>query len=239
MQQGVLKIARRHFQRRDDDRGKSLRINERIRVSPVRLIDQNNEQIGVIETGKAQQMAREAGLDLVEVAPGSKPPVCRIMDYGKWKYQQKKKEAKAKAHSKQNELKEVRLRPSTDDHDKQLKMDRARAFLEEGHKVQFTMMFKGRQNAHKDIGFRQFQEIAQELIDMAKVEVNPRTMGRRMTMIVAPLAKSDQSRQKPKSDKPKPDSKPPAEGGEAAAPPPPAPPQAPAPLPAGRPADAG
>jgi translation initiation factor IF-3 len=150
--------------------------------------------VGIVETSRAQQMAREAGLDLVEVAPGSRPPVCRIMDYGKWKYQQKKKEAKAKAHSKQSELKEVRLRPSTDEHDKQLKMDRARRFLDEGHKVQFTMMFRGRQMAHKDIGFRQFEEISQALSHIAKVEVPPRSMGRRMTMIIAPLAKTEQTR---------------------------------------------
>jgi len=192
--EGDRKIARRPYHRRDDDKGKNLRINERIRVSPIRLIDQDNEQVGIVETSKAQQMAREAGLDLVEVAPGSRPPVCRIMDYGKWKYQQKKKEAKAKAHSKQSELKEVRLRPSTDDHDKQLKMDRARRFLDDGHKVQFTMMFRGRQMAHKDIGFRHFEEISQALSNVAKVEVPPRSMGRRMTMIIAPLAKTEQTR---------------------------------------------
>jgi len=144
----ITTIARRRFIKREDDRGKSLRINERIRLSPVRLIGEDNEQVGVIETDKAMAMAKEAGLDLVEVSPNSRPPVCRIMDYGKWKYQQKKKEAKAKAHSKQSELKEVRLRPGTDEHDLQIKMDRAKDFLEEGHKVQFTMMFRGRQMAH-------------------------------------------------------------------------------------------
>ena len=147
------------------------------------------------------QMAREAGLDLVEVAPNVRPPVCRIMDYGKWKYQQKKKEAKAKSHTKQSELKEIRVRPSTDDHDLELKMNRTREFLGEGHKVQFTMMFKGRQMAHRNIGFDQFRLLADQLQDIAKVEVPPRSMGRRMTMIVAPLSKSERSN-KDRKEKP-------------------------------------
>lgn len=150
-------------------------------------------------------MARQVGLDLVEVSPEARPPVCKIIDYGKWKYQQSKKEQKAKSHAKQSELKEVRLRPSTDDHDMNIKLDRARRFLGEGHKVQFTMMFRGRQNAHKDIGYRQFQELAAQFADVAKVEVPARSMGRRMTMIVAPLSKQDQQKQqqKAKADKEK------------------------------------
>ena len=157
--------------------------------------------MGVVETDKAMAMAREAGLDLVEVAPNSRPPVCRIMDYGKWKYQQKKKEAKAKAHSKQSELKEVRMRPGTDDHDLKIKMDRARDFLEEGHKVQFTMMFRGRQMAHKDIGYRGFEDVARDLDEIAKIEVPPRSMGRRMTMILAPLAKGERNKAKAEKEK--------------------------------------
>lgn len=161
-------------------------MNERVRISPIRLIDQNNEQVGVIDTKQAQKQAREAGLDLVEVAPNSDPPVCRIMDYGKWKYAQKKKEQKAKAHAKQSELKEVRLRPSTDEHDLQIKTERARGFLKEGHKVQFTILFRGRQMAHRDIGFEQFEQIAEQFGDMARVEMQPRVQGRRMTMTLAP-----------------------------------------------------
>jgi translation initiation factor IF-3 len=161
--------------------------------------------VGIVETDKAQQMARDAGLDLVEVAPNVRPPVCRIMDYGKWKYQQRKKEAKAKSHARQSELKEIRLRPGTDDHDMKIKMERTRAFLEEGHKVQFTMMFRGRQMAHKDIGFANFRKIAGELEDIAKVEVPPRSMGRRMTMIVAPLPKGERKARPKEPDKPQPD----------------------------------
>jgi translation initiation factor IF-3 len=198
-QSGDFIIARGRFIRREQDTSKNLRINERIRISPVRLIDADNNQVGIIDTHEAQSMARQAGLDLVEVAPGARPPVCRIMDYGKWKYQQRKKEAKAKAHSKQSELKEVRLRPSTDSHDMDIKSSRAREFLSEGHKVQFTLMFKGRQMAHRNIGFNRFREIASEFEDVAKVEVPPRSMGRRMTMILAPIGKQAQQ-SKPKGD---------------------------------------
>ena len=167
-----------------------MRVNERIRISPIRLIDENNEQAGVIETYEAQKRARAAGLDLVEVAPNSSPPVCRIMDYGKWKYQQKKKEAKAKSHAKQSEIKEVRLRPGTGDHDVQIKTDKARDFFGEGHKVQFTILFRGRQMAHRDIGFRMFERIADLFADIAHVEMSPRIQGRRMTMLMAPGVKT-------------------------------------------------
>ncbi len=199
---GDTAIARGRFQRREQDTSKNLRINERIRISPIRLIDQDNNQVGIIETPEAMAMAREAQLDLVEVAPQARPPVCRIMDYGKWKYQQRKKEAKAKSHAKQSELKEVRLRPSTDTHDMDIKSSRARDFLADGHKVQFTLMFRGRQMAHREIGFQRFREITQAFEDVAKVEVPPRMMGRRMTMIIAPLGKQ------PSKPKPKPDAKP-------------------------------
>lgn len=137
------------------------------------------------------------------------------MDYGKWMYQQKKKEQKAKTHSKQSELKEVRLRPGTDPHDIQIKSAKARDFFDEGHKVQFTILFRGRQMAHRDIGFKLFEKIADDFADCAHVEVSPRSQGRRMTMMMAPGMKT----------KPKPPEAPPAR--EPASPPP-----APAPQPA-------
>lgn len=146
-------------------------------------------------------MARDAGLDLVEVAPNSRPPVCRIMDYGKWKYQQRKKEQKAKSHSKQAELKELRFRPKTDDNDRRIKVEKARAFLSDGHKVQFTMIFRGREMAHRNIGLDIFRELAAEFEDLAKVEVAPRIMGRRMTMLLAPLGKTAKAaKPKPKAE---------------------------------------
>ncbi len=183
---GGRTIARGRFQPPVRPTGKQLRINDFIRITPIRLIDENDEQVGVIETIEAKRRAREAGLDLVEVAPQSSPPVCRIMDYGKWKYSQKKKEQKARSHSKQSELKEVRLRPKTDDHDLKIKTDRARDFLGEGDKVQFTMLFRGREMMHRDLGIITLREIRDLLADSSKVESEPRLMGKRMTMVLAP-----------------------------------------------------
>ena len=178
------------------DTGKRLRVNDLIRISPVRLIDENDAQVGVVELDDAKSRAKAAGLDLVEVAPQSRPPVCRIMDYGKWKYHQRKKEQKAKSHAKQSELKGVRLRPSIDDHDLDIKVAHARSFLEDGNKVQFVMLFKGRQMAHQDIGRRTMQDIVAKLEEVSKVEAFPKMMGRRMTMVLAP----DRKAPAPKSD---------------------------------------
>jgi len=155
-------------------------------MSPIRLIDENNEQVGVIDLDEAKRRAREAQLDLVEVSPGSAPPVCRIMDYGKWKYAQKKKEQKAKSHAKQSELKGVRLRPKIDPHDLEIKVNKAREFLEDGDKVQFTMLFRGREMAHRDLGMQSMQRIIEILADISKVESPPRMQGRRMTMLLSP-----------------------------------------------------
>ena len=132
------------------------------------------------------QRAKAAGLDLVEVAPATRPPVCRIMDYGKWKYQQRKKEQKARSHSKQSELKEVRLRPKIDEHDLSIKTEKARQFLQEGDRVQFTLQFRGREMAHQELGLKTLHDVRDKLSDMSKVETAPRMMGRRMTMILVP-----------------------------------------------------
>ncbi|MFW6060777.1 MAG: translation initiation factor IF-3 [Phycisphaeraceae bacterium] len=167
-------------------------MNDLIRISPIRLIDENNEQVGIVETDEAKRRAREAGLDLVEVAPTAKPPVCRIMDYGKWKYQQRKKEQKAKSHAKQSELKGVRLRPAIDDHDLDIKVNKARDFLEDGDKVQFTMLFRGRQMAHQDLGMKTMEQIYHRLEDIAKIEAHPRMQGRRMTMLLSPDKRTPQ-----------------------------------------------
>lgn len=152
----------------------------------VRLIDENDQQVGIVEIMEAKRRAREAALDLVEVSASSSPPVCRIMDYGKWKYSQKKKEQKARSHSKQSELKEVRVRPKTDDHDLGIKMERAREFLTHGDKVQFTMLFRGREMMHRELGIQSLNEVRDALADVSKVESPPRVMGRRMTMVLSP-----------------------------------------------------
>ncbi len=183
-------IARRRFHPQQRETGKRLRINRQINISPVRLIDDDDQQIGVVDIEEALNRAREAGQDLVEVAPQARPPVCRIMDYGKWKYQQRKKEQKAKSHSKQSELKEVRLRPKIDDHDLAIKLEKAREFLGDGDKVQFTMLFRGREMAHRDLGVRMMNEIRDGLGDISKVDSPPRPMGRRMTMVLSPERKT-------------------------------------------------
>jgi translation initiation factor IF-3 len=191
-------IARGRFRPQPRDTGKKLRINDQIRVSPVRLIDEEDNQIGVVETSDAKDRATEAGLDLVEVSPTASPPVCKIMDYGKWKYAQAKKEQKAKSHAKKSELKGMRLRPNIDDHDLKFKTDKAREFLEDGDKVQFVMLFRGRQMAHQDLARRTMLDIVDLLEPVSKVEQPPKMMGRRMTMLLTPDRKKPQ--EKPKAE---------------------------------------
>ena len=165
-----------------------MKINGGIRVDSVRLVDEENNQIGIVPTHDALFRAREAGLDLVEVAPTSDPPVCRIMDYGKWQYQQKRKLREAhKKHPKHaTTLKEIRLRPETDTHDLEIKQKRARQFLEKGHKVQFTVFFRGRQMLHKDHGYNLLAKIAEDMQEIAKIEVSSKMTGRRMTLLLVP-----------------------------------------------------
>jgi len=149
------------------------------------LIDAEDNQVGVVSTDEARRMADEAGLDLVEVQPNADPPVCRIMDYGKFKYAQKKKErgnAKAKAHS---TLKELRVRPAIDEHDLEYRLVQGRKFLEEGHKVQVVCIFRGRQRAHPEMGYRVMDRVAEVLGDISKIETRPKMNGPRMTMLLA------------------------------------------------------
>ena len=155
------------------------------------MIDEEDNQAGVVELEDAKRRADDAGLDLVEVSPGKpgadgRPPVCKIMDYGKWKYAQQKKEQKAKAHAKKSELKGMRLRPNIDTHDLELKVKKAREFLEDGDKVQFVMLFRGRQMAHKGLALGQMRNICEMLDDVSKIEQDPKMMGRRATMLLAP-----------------------------------------------------
>lgn len=163
-------------------------MNDRIRSQTVRLIDENETQVGVVEIQDALQRARDAGLDLVEVARDSHPPVCRILDYGKWKYEQSKKDKANKAKSKTAELKEVRLGRSMkiDPHDIQIRLNQARRFLMDGHKVQIVQNFRGREMMHKDRGYDRMRMIVDQMEDIAKLETPPRMAGRRMTMILAP-----------------------------------------------------
>jgi len=166
---------------------KGLRINGGIRADKVRLVDAENNQVGIVERLFALEKSREANLDLVEVSPTSDPPVCRIMDYGKWVYEQKRKirEARKKTHH-TGSLKEVRMRPETDTHDIEVKVKHAREFIEKGHKVQFTLIFRGRQMLHQDKGREVLNGIVETMSDVAKVDRSGEMMGKRMTMVIAP-----------------------------------------------------
>jgi translation initiation factor IF-3 len=163
-------------------------MNERIRRSPVRLIGEDGDMIGVVPVEEALQRARDAELDLVEISPDADPPVCRILDYGKFRYEQSKKEKAQKAKTKALEMKEVRLGRSMkiDPHDVSIRVDQARHFLVEGHKVQIVQNFRGREMMHRNRGDDRMEDIANQLSDVAKVEMPPRMAGRRMTMILAP-----------------------------------------------------
>jgi len=168
------------------DRGKDhQRINDQIRISPVRLIGPNGEQVGVVPTQQALDMARDANLDLVEVAAVERPPVCKIMDYGKFKFAQKQK-AKEKTKSHQQKLKEIRLRPKTGDHDIDTKIVQARKFLEHKDKVLVYVLFKGRELQHIEEGKRILEVVLEKLGDLAKVEKAPGMEGKRMSAMLAP-----------------------------------------------------
>lgn len=160
------------------------RMNEQIRLSPIRLIGAQGEQLGIVPTAQAMDMAREAGLDLVEVAPTDRPPVCKIMDYGKHRYEQSRKQHKQKTH--QQKLKEIRVRPKTGDHDIDTKINQARKFLEHKDKVLVNVLFRGRELQHIEEGRRIIEAILAKLVDCAKVEKSPSMEGKRMTAMLAP-----------------------------------------------------
>jgi translation initiation factor IF-3 len=152
----------------------------------VRLIGADGEQVGVIQTRDALVMAQEVGLDLVEVAPTAKPPVCRIMDYGKFKYEQSKKDRKARQNQQTTTIKEVKFRPRIDQHDYDFKVANARKFLEAKDKVKLTIQFRGREMAHKEFGHRLLDRVLADLADVALVEAPPRSEGRFIHTVVAP-----------------------------------------------------
>jgi translation initiation factor IF-3 len=159
------------------------RVNRQIRIPEIRLIDEKGEQVGIVSTIEALKRAEEAGQDLVEVSPTARPPVCRIMDFGKFKYAQRKKERGG--HKTSSQLKELRVRPAIDPHDLEYRLDAGRKFLEQGHKVQVVCIFRGRQMAHPEHGYAVMKRVAETLGDISKVESPARLMGRRMTMLLA------------------------------------------------------
>ena len=159
------------------------RVNRQIRVPQVRLINAANEQVGVVTIEEARRIADDAGLDLVEVQPTAEPPVCRVMDFGKFKYAQKKKErGQSKAHS---TLKELRVRPAIDPHDLEYRLVQGRKFLEEGHKVQVVCIFRGRQRTHPELAYNVMRRVTEALGDISKVESPPRMNGPRLTMLLS------------------------------------------------------
>lgn len=166
---------------------KRVRVNEQIRISPVRLIDEEGTQVGIVSLEDARERATSKGLDVVEVAPEARPPVVKLMDFGKFKYEEARaaREARRKQHTTQ--VKEVKFRPGIEEHDYDFKLRHARRFLEEGNKVKLTMMFRGRQVTHPEIGLEVLKRVTSDLEDLAKVEQHPSFEGRQMSMVVSPL----------------------------------------------------
>lgn len=162
------------------------RRNEMIRAREVRVIGAEGDQLGILPYAEAMALAREAGLDLVEVAATSDPPVCRIMDYGKFKYEQQKKKADAKKRQNVIQIKEIKVRPKTDDHDYETKLRHIRRFLEDGDRCKVTVFFRGREIVHKDRGVSILDRMVQDLADVAKLEQEPRAEGRTLQMLLVP-----------------------------------------------------
>ncbi|WP_177567114.1 translation initiation factor IF-3 [Phascolarctobacterium sp.] len=166
----------------------NLRINDEIRAREVRLTADDGEQLGIMSSRDALALAQEKQLDLVEIAPNAKPPVCRIMDYGKYRYEQQKRDKEARKKQKTFDIKEVKLRPGIEDHDYTVKFKNAVRFLEDGDKVKVTIMFRGRELSHPELGEVLLKRMAEELKDTVVIERAPKLEGRNMIMIVAPKA---------------------------------------------------
>ncbi|MBM4371887.1 MAG: translation initiation factor IF-3 [Deltaproteobacteria bacterium] len=173
----------------EKEEGEGHRVNRQIRALRVRVIDDDGNQVGILTVPEALDAARTAGLDLVEVSPLARPPVCRIMDYGKFKYQQKKKTQEAKKHQKVVQVKEIKVRPKTDEHDLDTKLRQAREFLAEGNKVKITMRFRGREIVYAEKAMETLFEIGKMIADHGDIEQHPNLMGRNMSMLVGPKTK--------------------------------------------------
>ena len=174
-----------YFQRRNRDRGP--RSNNRIYSPEVQVISSSGENLGVLNTSEALSIAREEGLDLIEISPNAKPPVCKIMDMGKFKYDAQKKANKAKKKHKKIELKEIKLRPVTEVHDYSFKMKNAQKFLSKGDKVKFTIRFKGRELQHSHLGKELMEKIKADMSALGRIELHPKFDGKQMIMVIQPL----------------------------------------------------
>jgi translation initiation factor IF-3 len=180
-----LKAIRRPF-RATAPTKEGPRINREIRVPQVQLIAESGDNLGVLSIAEALAAAAEAGLDLVEISPNSTPPVCKILDFGKFKYETQKKASEARKNQKIVEIKEVKLRPNIDTHDYEVKMKSMLRFFEDGDKVKVTLRFRGREMAHQDLGFKLLAQVREETLAIAKVESEPRIEGRQMVMVLSP-----------------------------------------------------
>jgi len=167
-------------------RGDEPRINHEITNATIRLIDQNGNMAGVVPAKEAVRIAEQAGLDLVEISPNAEPPVCKIMDYGKYKYEVQKKAAEQRKKQKVITIKEIKLRPTIDKHDLETKLKAVHKFIEEGDKVKFTLKFRGREISHQEIGRKLLEQIQADLQELVKIEVSPRMEGRQLIMMIAP-----------------------------------------------------
>ncbi|MEL7299962.1 MAG: translation initiation factor IF-3 [Pseudomonadota bacterium] len=165
------------------------RVNDRIRAPEIRLIDENGDNVGVVSPSRAMEMAEDAGLDLVEISPNANPPVAKIMDFGKFKYEQQKRESEARKKQKTIEVKEVKFRPNTDTHDYDVKMKNVYKFLGNGDKVKITLRFRGREMAHQELGRDLLLRVAEDTKEHGKVENMPKMEGRQMIMLIGPIAK--------------------------------------------------
>lgn len=164
-------------------------MNDRIRATEIRLIGADGENVGVVRLERALDLAEAAGLDLVEISPNANPPVCKIMDFGKFKYEQQKRESEARKKQKTIEIKEVKFRPNTDTHDYDVKMRNVFKFLENGDKVKITMRFRGREMAHQNLGRNLLERVAEDTKELGKVENFPKMEGRQMIMLIGPIPK--------------------------------------------------
>lgn len=164
-----------------------IRVNDQIRISPIRLIDADGEQVGIVSLDEARERATESGLDLVEVAPEARPPVCRLMDYGKYRYEEARRAREAKKKQHTMHVKEVKYRPGIEEHDYEFKTRHVRRFLSDGDKVKVTMMFRGRQLSHPELGLVVLERILSDVEDVGKIESQPAREGRTMIMVLAPI----------------------------------------------------
>ena len=181
----MAEFKQNYFQRKTKPRGPKA--NNRINSPEVQVISSNGENLGIISTNKAISMAKEEGLDLIEIAPNAKPPVCKIIDMGKYKYDAQKKANKAKKKQKKIELKEIKLRPVTESHDYNFKLKNAQKFLSKGDKVKFTIRFKGRELQHSNLGHDLMSKIKEDIKLVGKIEMDPKFDGKQMIMVIQPL----------------------------------------------------